>query len=98
MSKEKFDEFIVKLEKEIVEEEKEHYNDYIVNLFHNPKNWGKLPDNEISASQSYTGPCGDTMYFFLKIKSDIIEKATFITDGCGASIATASQTTLLIEK
>ena len=31
------------------------------------------------------------------INGNIIEKANFITDGCGASFATASQTTLLIE-
>ena len=48
-------------------------------------------------SQTYLGPCGDTMHFFLKIKDNIIEDAHFITDGCGASVATASQTTLLIK-
>ena len=30
-------------------------------------------------------------------KEDIIEKITFITDGCGASVATASQVTLLMQ-
>ncbi len=79
------------------EEEIEEYNDYIVELLRNPKNWGKPPKKEISVSQSYTGPCGDTIKFFLKITGNIIEKATFINNGCGASIATASQTTVLIE-
>ncbi len=37
------------------------------------------------------------MQFFLKINNNIIEKANFVTDGCGASVATASQTTILIE-
>lgn len=37
------------------------------------------------------------MQFFLKINGKIIEKANFITEGCGASVAIASQTTLLIE-
>ena len=37
------------------------------------------------------------MQFFLKINDGIIEKANFITDGCGASVATASETTKLIE-
>ena len=36
------------------------------------------------------------MRFFLKIKGDIIEDMKFITDGCGATIATASQTSLLV--
>lgn len=78
-------------------EEMEEYSDYIIDLLRNPRNWGELPKKETSVSQSYTGPCGDTIQFFFKIKRNIIEKANFITDGCGASVATASQTTLLIE-
>ena len=97
MSKENFDKFFAKLQKEIMEQEIKEFNEYIVNLFHNPKNWGKPPDEEITISQKYKGPCGDSMIFYLKINGNIIEKANFITDGCGASLATACQTTLLIE-
>ena len=97
MAKNHFDEFVDNLQKKVIEKELKDYNEYIVQLFHNPKNWGRLPENEISISQSYTGPCGDTMWFFLKINDGVIEKAKFITDGCGASVATASQTTLLVE-
>ena len=96
MSDEEFDRFVEKLQREIIEKELIEYNERIIDLFHNPKNWGRLPDEEISVSKSYRGSCGDTMQFFLSIKDNIIEKATFITDGCGASVATASQTTLLI--
>ncbi len=97
MAKDNFDKHEDKLQKEIMKKEIEVYNEYIVDLSHNPRNWGKLPDKEISVSQSYTGPCGDSMQFFLKINDNIIEKANFITNGCEASIATASQTTLLIK-
>ena len=97
MSNEDFDVFFAKLQKELKEQEIEEFNEYIVNFFHNPKNWGKPPDEEITISQKYKGPCGDSMLFFLKIKGNIIEKANFITDGCGGSFATACQTTLLID-
>ena len=97
MKEETFDDFVKKLQDEIIEKEREQYNDYIIELFHNPKNWGKPADHDISVSQTYKGPCGDTMQFFLNINNEIIEKAHFITDGCGASVATACQTTLLIE-
>jgi len=97
MTSNNFDDFVANLQKEIIEKEKEEFNDYIVELFHDPKNWGKPLENDITVSQTYTGPCGDTMYYFLKIKDDIITKANFITDGCGASVATACQTTLMIE-
>lgn len=96
MPKDNFDEFVEKLQKEIMDKELEHYNEYIVNLFHDPKNWGKPPEEEISACHAYEGSCGDTMQFFLKINNHIIEKATFVTDGCGATVAAGSQTTQLI--
>jgi len=98
MNKDSFDEFVDKLQQEIIDEELKEYNEYIVNLFHNPKNWGKPKDAEISVDKSYLGPCGDTMHFFLNVDDNgIIKKANFITDGCGASVATGSQTTLMIE-
>ncbi|MHA1149726.1 MAG: iron-sulfur cluster assembly scaffold protein [Promethearchaeota archaeon] len=97
MGKDDFDKFVDELQQEIIQEEKRLYNDYIVKLFHDPKNWGKPNDEDISVTQIYKGPCGDTMQFFLKIKNNKIEKANFITDGCGASVATGSQTTMLIE-
>ena len=81
----------------MIEKDSKRYNEHIADLFHHPKNYGKLPDEETSISYAYEGPCGDTMEFFLKINGDKIEKATFTTDGCGASFASACQTTILIE-
>jgi nitrogen fixation NifU-like protein len=92
-----FDEFVQKLQNEIIQQELETYNERIVELFHNPKNWGKPPEDQITVSQEYKGPCGDTMQFFAKIEDGIIKKANFITDGCGASVATGSQTMMLID-
>ena len=97
MPKDKFDLYVENLQKIIYEEEIRDYNERIVELYHDPKNWGKPSDDDITVSKSYEGPCGDTMSFFLKIKNNIIEKANFLTDGCGASVATGCQTTLLIE-
>lgn len=90
-----FDKFVEKLQQEIIDEEIKAFNKYVVDLFHNPKNWG-IPSN-FTVSHSYKGPCNDTMEFFLTIKDGIIESANFFTDGCGATVATGSQTTLLIE-
>lgn len=98
MNKDSFDQFVDDLQKQIIQEELEEYNERIVELFHNPKNWGKPKDAEITVDESYLGPCGDTMHFFLQVDDkDIIQKVNFITDGCGASVATGSQTTLMIE-
>ena len=97
MPDDEFDEFVKNLQEEIYQKELQDYNEIIVDLFHNPRNWGKPPENEITVSQSYKGPCGDTMQFFVKIEDNVILKANFITDGCGASVATGSQTMLMIE-
>jgi len=42
-----------------------------------------------------TGPCGDTIEIWLKVKSDKITNATFLTDGCEATVATGSIVTEL---
>jgi nitrogen fixation NifU-like protein len=95
--KDSFDEFVENLQQQIIEDELKEYNEYIVNLFHDPKNWGKPKEGEFTVEKSYKGPCGDTMQFFLKINNGVIKDAHFITDGCGASVATGSQTTLMIK-
>ena len=92
---EDFDKFVEELQQEIIEKEVSDFNEHIVNLFHDPKNWGK-PSN-FTVSHSYLSPRNKTMEFYLTIKNGIIEKANFFTDGCGATVATGSQTTLLIE-
>ena len=92
---ESFDKFVEELQQEIIDKEINDFNEYIVNLFHNPKNWGK-PSN-FTISHSYKSPRKKTMEFYLTIENGIIEKANFFTDGCGATVATGSQTTLLIE-
>ena len=97
LSKEQFDKFADELQKEIINDELKIYNEHVVTLFHNPQNWGKLPPEETSIMHTYKGPCGDTMEFYLKIGNNVIEKIRFLTDGCGASVATGSQTTLLLQ-
>ena len=92
---EDFDKFVEKLQKEIIDNEIHDFNEHIVNLYHNPKNWGK-PAN-FTLSHSCKGEENDTMEFYLTIQDDIIKSANFFTDGCGATVATGSQTTILIE-
>ena len=97
MSPDNLDKWVEEIQKEIIEEEIKRYNKYIVELLLNPKNWGKPKDEDISVWHAYEGSCGDTMQFFLKIKEGIIEKANFITDGCGATVAAGSQTTIMVK-
>ena len=42
------------------------------------------------------GPCGDTMYIYLRIDGTRIADAKFMTDGCGTTIACGSALTDLV--
>ncbi len=57
--------------------------------------FGPLEDH--NAHSCITGPCGDTMEFWLKIDNGAISYATFITDGCMPSIASGAMAASLAE-
>jgi len=49
-----------------------------------PANFGPL--READANARLTGPCGDTMEFWLRIENERVVQATFTTDGCDHSL------------
>jgi ATP-binding protein involved in chromosome partitioning len=55
------------------------------------------PIEEPDGHACITGPCGDTMEFWLKIDDEVIKYATFITDGCMPSIASGAMAANLAE-
>jgi len=57
----------------------------------NPRNMGTLENADGYAK--VTGPCGDTMQVWLKVKDETISDASFLTDGCGTSMASGSMAT-----
>ena len=70
---------------------KEVYSETVINHIMNPRNLGHLEDADGFAS--VISSCGDTMEIWLKIKNDTIIGATFMTDGCGTTIASGSMVT-----
>jgi len=67
------------------------YSETAIDHAMNPRNVGDMEDADSFARM--TGPCGDTMEIWLKVKSGTIANATFVTDGCGTSIASGSMVT-----
>ncbi len=59
----------------------------------NPRNWGLLP--AFNGHARITGPCGDTMQFWLQVVGGRIARVTFDTDGCASSLACGSMATEL---
>ena len=69
------------------------YSETVVDHAQNPRNVGAIYDADGFAS--VTGPCGDTMQIWLKVRDGIVRYATFRTDGCGATISAGSMVTEL---
>jgi len=83
------------LEKCMIAEMKNNYTETVIEHAINPRNAGNIPDAD--GYGSITGPCGDTMDIWLKVKDDKIGYASFWTDGCTTTIACGSMATELIK-
>ncbi len=81
------------LEKSVMVDMRKVYSETTIDHFMNPRNLGDMAD--ANGFGKVTGPCGDTMEIWLKVKNGIIAEATFLTDGCGPSIASGSMATEL---
>lgn len=80
-----------RLEELIKREMRKVYSETVVDHSMNPRNTGSLDNTDGYAK--VTGPCGDTMEVWLKVKDDIICAASFMTDGCTTTIASGSMVT-----
>ena len=69
------------------------YSETAIDHAMNPRNIGDMEDADGFAK--VTGPCGDTMEIWLRVRNDAIADANFMTDGCGTSIASGSMVTEL---
>lgn len=81
------------LERQVMEDMRRTYSEKVIDHFLNPRNLGEIPDAD--GFGSITGPCGDTMEIWLRMKEDRVVNATFWTDGCGTTIAAGSMITEL---
>jgi len=88
-----FDKFADSLQKSILQQMAETYSRKVMEIFLHPKNIGRM--DKPDGYGRVTGPCGDTMEIYLKVKDDIIAEANFFTDGCGTTIVCGSMVTEL---
>ena len=69
------------------------YSEKVLDHYENPRNVGKLDENDESVGTGMGGApaCGDVMRLQIRVSSDgIIEDAKFKTYGCGSAIASSS--------
>jgi nitrogen fixation NifU-like protein len=67
------------------------YSETVLDHAMNPRNLGVMQDADGFARVA--GSCGDTMEIWLKVKGDTVLDGSFMTDGCGTSIASSSMVT-----
>lgn len=84
------------LQELIIADARKVYSDTVIDHAMNPRNVGIVQDADGFAK--VTGPCGDTMEIWLKVKNGTIANATFMTDGCGPSTASGSIVTELAKE
>lgn len=87
--------FLRGLQKEIEERERRLYSEKTLYEAKNPKNMGKIENPD--AHGIFRGTCGDTIEIFLKIEEDNIAEISFVTDGCGSTVACGSMITHMVK-
>lgn len=67
----------------------EIYQEFIIELYKNPLNFGKLEGADYHSSVD-NPTCGDRIELFIKVRGGIISDAKFSGQGCAISQASAS--------
>jgi nitrogen fixation protein NifU and related proteins len=89
------DRLVAELQEEVNQAAREVYSPTVLEHALHPKNLGTMLEPDGLAV--VRGPCGDTMAVFLRLNGTTIEKACFLTDGCGPTLACGSMLTTMAE-
>ena len=87
------DELVEEVNRQVLADMQRLYSPQVVDRFYDPRNLGRM--REASGHACITGPCGDTMEIWLSVDEGRVGRATFMTDGCGPTIACGSMATEL---
>lgn len=79
----------------ILEEARKIYSAKVIDHFIRPRNFGVMEDADARTFMS--GICGDTIGIYVGLEHRRIGRISFVTDGCGPTIACASCLTCMAE-
>jgi len=77
----------------VLEEARKTYSQKVIDHFLNPRNVGELKDADCFNAMS--GICGDTIGIYLEVDDNTITRISFVTNGCGPTIACSSAITCM---
>jgi nitrogen fixation NifU-like protein len=89
-----FDGAVKEIQSWIVQRERALYSEKVIEEYHHPRNVGRM--SEPDGVGVVHGWCGDTMEIYLRLSARRIVEATFITDGCGPTVACGSRITTMV--
>src|SRR5271157_5965581 len=78
-----------------LEQARKTYSKTVIDHFTRPRNLGAMDDPDSFMYMS--GMCGDTIGIFVKLDKDRIRDISFVTNGCGPTIACSSALTCMPE-
>jgi len=82
---------------EVIESlKKDGYSEGVIDRWLNPRNLGQM-ENYDGYSGKITSSCGDSMWVWLKVKDDVIQKVTYLSDICIGAISSGSMLTEMVE-
>lgn len=87
------DRTVAEIQEAILNDARKIYSEKVIDHFLHPRNAGGIENADGFAK--VTGPCGDSMYLFLRVDGGKIVETRFMTDGCASTIACGSMITEL---
>lgn len=82
------DAFVGDLQARVIKDARDIYSEEVIRRWLDTPHAGVMKDPDAHAR--VTGWCGDTMEVFLSIPDGCVARASFVTDGCAATIASGS--------
>ena len=82
-------------QKQVEAQMREIYSQTVVDNALDPKNMGNIA--QADGFGRMVSDCDDTMEIWLKVRNDAIERATFSTNGCAATIACGNMTAAIVK-
>jgi nitrogen fixation NifU-like protein len=75
---------------------KDGYSEVVIDHWLNPRNLGEMKNYD-GYSEKITSSCGDSMWVWLKLKDDVIENATYVSDICIGAVSSGSMLTEMVK-
>ena len=89
------DRWLAALQAALLEQQRALFSAKVIAEANQPQNMAVM--EEVDGYGLVFGPCGDTMEFFVRLDGDRIQDVSFMTDGCGPTVACGSMVTRMAQ-